>query len=617
MPASEGTTGKTASGASGALSSLLRALAAAPPVPVERGWSALRPGARVGRFELLREIGQGGFGVVWEARDTAGGVRAAFKALRPGRAEGPAGDLLLREAELAEKLDHPNLVALLDSGRTVEGPWLAMELLRGQTLAARLEAGPVRVGETLRVVGEVARGVAHAHAQGVVHRDLKPANVFLCEGGAVKVLDLGLAHAFGHRKVEGGTPSFMAPEQLRGAPEDERTDVFALGVILFRLLAGELPFPERAADAPPGAWPAVALEVQRAPSLGALVTRMLDEDPVRRPRDAAEVLTALAAAAPEAAAIAEAEGPEVARPLRAARTSRDRRGPGGLPPQDARAHEYCQRGRQFLRQVRRTSLRFAHDMFSRAAALDPSYALAHAGKAEAAGLLRMFYRAEAPELQVADEESALAVQLDPGLAEARASRGLALFLLGRDADASAEFERAVAIDPDLFEAWFYAGRAAFQNGRMEDAARCFRRADEANEGYQAAFFAGQALEALGRSAEARDAYAHALEVVERYMDLNPDDPRACTMRAVCHCRLGRREEGLRWAEQALLLEPRDAGVRYNVACLYALEGAREEALRCLDEVLRAGFSNREWIEKDPDLASLHGDPRFEALLAGI
>jgi tetratricopeptide (TPR) repeat protein len=136
----------------------------------------------------------------------------------------------------------------------------------------------------------------------------------------------------------------------------------------------------------------------------------------------------------------------------------------------------------------------------------------------------------------------------------------------------------------------------------------------AGEHYQAAFFAAQASEALGRREEALEAYGAALAVVERHMDLNPDDARAATMRAVALCRLGRREEGLRWGEQATLLDPQDAGVRYNVACLHALEGASERALDELAEVLRAGFGNRDWIQRDPDLASVRDLPRFKALM---
>jgi hypothetical protein len=186
-------------------------------------------------------------------------------------------------------------VTLHDVGRTDEGPYLVLELLRGQTLADRLEVGPVPAREALRICVEVAKGLAHAHAQGVVHRDLKPENVFLCEDGQVKLLDFGLAHALGRRRVDGGTPAYMAPEQWRGAPEDERTDVFALGVVLFRLLSGELPFPDDdGGRALRSSRPAPALDVPDLPAVGALVGRMLRKDPVERPRDGAAVLSALA-----------------------------------------------------------------------------------------------------------------------------------------------------------------------------------------------------------------------------------------------------------------------------------------------------------------------------------
>ena len=196
----------------------------------------------MGRFELLREVGRGGFGVVYEARDRELGRRVAFKVVRPGSRGALREEQVLREAEAAARLSHPNLVTLHDVGRCEQGPYLVLELLRGETLAERLDqrAAPVRARRCGSRV-EVARGLAHAHAHGVVHRDLKPANVFLCEDGQVKVLDFGLAHAFGQRRLDGGTPAYMAPEQWRGAPEDERTDVFALGVMLFLAPKGAFP----------------------------------------------------------------------------------------------------------------------------------------------------------------------------------------------------------------------------------------------------------------------------------------------------------------------------------------------------------------------------------------
>ena len=145
----------------------------------------------------------------------------------------------------------------------------------------------------MHIATEVARGLAHAHAEGVIHRDLKPANVFVTNKGQVKILDFGMAHAFGRRRLSGGTPAYMAPEQWEDEPEDERTDVFALGVMLYRMLTGEYPFPEGQ-----GRWSAEPatlrkLDVPGAPELAELVEKMLDRTPKGRPRDGAAVLAAL------------------------------------------------------------------------------------------------------------------------------------------------------------------------------------------------------------------------------------------------------------------------------------------------------------------------------------
>ncbi len=278
--------------APGVVSALLRDLARAPEEPAGR-FPALLPGQIVGRFELMRQIGRGGFGVVFEARDLELGRAVAFKAVRTGGESGPKEERLLSEAEAAARLSHPNIVTLFDAGRWQHGAYLVLELLRGRTLAERLAQGPMSLREALQIGTQVVKGVAHAHAHGVIHRDLKPGNVFLCDDGQVKVLDLGMAHAFGRRKLEGGTPAYMAPEQRRGAPEDERTDVFALGVVFHEMLSCELPF---SGDGEPPSERRLAheLEVPEEPALGELIGRMLEEDPVKRPRDAAEVLTALA-----------------------------------------------------------------------------------------------------------------------------------------------------------------------------------------------------------------------------------------------------------------------------------------------------------------------------------
>ncbi len=576
----------------GALSALLVELARAPGVPPADTWAAwLQPGAVIGRLELVREIGRGGFGVVWEARDPLLGRSVAFKAVHAGEHLRLREERLLLEAEAAARLAHPNIVTLHDLGQSPHGPYLVLELLRGQSLAQRLEAGPVTPREALRVAVEVTRALAHAHAHGVVHRDLKPANVFLCADGQVKVLDFGLSMVFGHGAAAGGTPGFMAPEQWRGDPGDARTDLFALGVLLHLLLDGRLPF---GTDGEPGLrGPVAALATPAAPGAEALLARLLELEPERRPSSAGEVAAALTAILREA----------------------ERSTPAGSAPHpDVRAYEFYLRGRRFLQQTRRASLCFAEELFGRATAIDPGFALAHAGRAEALALRNMYYPPEQAELEAAAAASDRAVQLLPALAEAHAARGLTLATLQRPEEARQAFERALALDPGLPEAHYYYARACFQDGRLEEAARRFREAAAAGEHYQASFFAAQASEALGRTEEARLAYAAALAVVERHMDLNPDDARAATMRAVSLCRLGRRDEGLHWGEQASQLDPLDAGVRYNVACLLALEGSAERALDELAAVLDAGFGNRAWIRRDPDLASVRHLPRFQALM---
>jgi len=156
----------------GQMSALLAELVRAPAAEPVAGWEhALKPGTMVGRYELVREVGRGGFGVVYEARDRELRRTVAFKAIGPGVRPEVAGDVLLREAEAAALCSHPNIVTLYDLGRCEHGPYLVLEFLRGETLAARLAREPLAVAEALRVAVEVAKGLAHAHAHGVIHRE--------------------------------------------------------------------------------------------------------------------------------------------------------------------------------------------------------------------------------------------------------------------------------------------------------------------------------------------------------------------------------------------------------------------------------------------------------------
>ncbi|HVP67935.1 MAG TPA: protein kinase [Anaeromyxobacteraceae bacterium] len=276
--------------APGALTELLEELAAAPLGDGDAAWMQwLTPGAVAGRFEMVREVGRGAFGVVWEARDTELGRSVAFKAVSSGDKARLREEHLRREAEAAARLSHPNIVTLHDLGRTPQGPFLVMEFLRGETLAERLRRERIQIRDVLHIGYEVAKGLAHAHGLGVMHRDLKPANVFLCADGQVKVLDFGMAHVFGSKRRRGGTPGYMAPEQREGRPEEHQADVYALGVILFEMLEGRLPPPLDGTGAGTPRRP----RVPEAPALGGLVERMLARGPAERPPDGRAVADAL------------------------------------------------------------------------------------------------------------------------------------------------------------------------------------------------------------------------------------------------------------------------------------------------------------------------------------
>jgi len=265
------------------VSDLVCALVRAPEVRDEEiEGRRLTPGDRLGRFELVREIGRGGHGVVFEARDLELGRLVALKSLRRTSREADSAreEALHREARAVASLHHPNIVTLYDYGWSAAGPYLVLELLHGESLSERLSRGPMEPAEVVRIAIDVARALVHAHERGILHRDLKPSNVLLGPGGEVTVLDFGIAGVFG-RGCGGGTPGHMAPEQLEGRPEDARTDVYALGVLVAQMVTGTPPRPSQRSDALDRVRKLESRGVP--PRLASLVARSLARDPEGRP----------------------------------------------------------------------------------------------------------------------------------------------------------------------------------------------------------------------------------------------------------------------------------------------------------------------------------------------
>ncbi len=275
----------------------------------------------VGRYRIEGELGRGAMGVVYRGTDPALDRTVAIKVIRPGVADSsvPPEEMearFLREAKVAARILHPNVVTVFDAGREGHALYLVMELVEGESLAARLARGAYpSATEALEIVARVADALAAAHSMGVIHRDIKPANIMLTKDGGVKVADFGVAKAIGEGTdltrtgTVVGSPAYMAPEQVRGEPMDGRSDLFSLGVVLYELVMRRKPFPADTVttliyqilneDPFKDAVSTAAL----SPELTAFLRQCLAKNPAERPADAAAfaagaraVLTSLRAA---------------------------------------------------------------------------------------------------------------------------------------------------------------------------------------------------------------------------------------------------------------------------------------------------------------------------------
>jgi eukaryotic-like serine/threonine-protein kinase len=261
-----------------------------------------------GRYELLSVLGEGGMGTVYRARDRELDDEVALKMLKPVRAGsdadtpgsgGPAGELLRHEIKLARMVTHANVVRVHDYGEADGVRYITMEYVPGTTLRQLLAQQPLpELGPTLQIAKQVCRGLAAVHRAGIVHGDLKPQNVIVKGNGVVKLMDFGVARtrsALARGEPVAGTPAYMSPEQARGADLDERSDLYAAGVLFFELFTGRCPFVGRDPyetmrmhlDEPPPS--AKVLRPHLPESLSRIISTCLEKSRLRRPASAAEL----------------------------------------------------------------------------------------------------------------------------------------------------------------------------------------------------------------------------------------------------------------------------------------------------------------------------------------
>ncbi len=714
--------------------------------------TSLNIGQTVSHYRITGMLGAGGMGVVYRAEDQALRREVALKFL-PGEvaADPAARKRLVNEAQAASRLNHPNIATVFEVHEGGDTPFIAMELVSGQSLKDILLRGPLPASRVLEVARQIAEGLHEAHQAGVLHHDIKPGNIVLDAKGRVKVLDFGLA-VFTARETEeteevfitrtattasaGGTAPYMSPELLRGYATDARSDIFSFGVVLFECFTGRRPF---RGDTPIDTMHAIlhqptpslrALCPELSPGWEELLERCLAKLPEQRFRSMADVLEGMQRMSDTAAPAAEKSlavlyfenpggakedeyfrdgitediitelanikelrvfsrsavlayrdksvaAPQVGRELNAAfvmegslrragnrlrltaqlvdvRTGlsmwakrydrqledifaiqdeiaqsiaqalqlvlseKEKKAIVKAPTADVQAYDFYLRGRQFFYQWNRKGLEFARQMFARAAVIDPAYARAYSGVADCCTVLYQYYEASDANLKEADAASRKALELDADLAEAHVSRGMAVALNKRYEEAGAEFESAIRLNPRLFEAYYFYGRAKFSEGKLEEAAPLFKQASAVNpDDYQSIALYAMAVTSLGRSAEADAAYKQTMQIIEKHLQLHPDDARALYLGAICLSKLGKPAQSFEWGQRALSMDPEDPGLLYNVACVYALLDRTEDAIDCLEKAVSLGFGHKGWIQNDSDLVSLHSHPRFQALLQGL
>jgi serine/threonine protein kinase/tetratricopeptide (TPR) repeat protein len=712
--------------------------------------TSLSVGQTISHYRITGKLGVGGMGVVYRAGDLSLQRDAALKVLPTQAAADPdARKRLVNEARAASRLNHPNIATIYEVGEGDGSPFIAMELVSGESLKDVLLHGPLPAVRLLEVARQIAEGLQEAHQAGVLHRDIKPGNIMVDSRGRVKILDFGLSVLRGQERGQGeaedafitrtatqwktgGTVPYMSPEQLRGELTDASSDIFSYGVVLYECLTGRLPFRgETAIDImhailrePPTPMHNYAPDISR--EWEQLVAGCLAKSPEQRMRSMGEVIDALkrvAVPAPrteksvavlyfenlsgskedeyfrdgitedlitellkirelrvfprsavmsfrdktltaaqvgrELSASFVLEGSvrragnhlrlnaqlvdtrsghgvwaerydrqledvfaiqdeivqSIAKALRVVLTEKEKRAIEKLPTADIQAYDHYLRGRQYFHQFRKKGFDFARQMFARAIVIDPNFARAYAGVADCCSFLYQYWEASEVNLKEADAASRKALELDPELAEAHASRGLALSLRKRYEEAKTEFEMSIRLNPKLFEAYYFYARARFAEGKFEEAVRLYEQASKINpDDYQSAILVAPVYMSMGRKSDAEASYRRGLTVVEKHLEMHPDDARALYLGAGSLTQLGQRQRAMEWTARALAADPEDSGVLYNVACSFSLMGETEKALQCLEKAVACGFGHKEWLEHDSDLDALRGNPRFQALV---
>jgi serine/threonine-protein kinase len=589
--------------------------------PVTFGVAAepLVPGSRIAQYEILELLGASAMGEVYKARDQRLGRIVALKFLPADLARDPsARRRFLHEAQAVAQLDHPNVATIYEVGESEGGrAYLALAFYEGETLQRKLEGGPLPLPEAVRIARQIARGLAAAHQRQIVHRDVKPANVVILPDGTVKLLDFGLAKMVGATSLtrlgaSPGTPAYKSPEQTRGEKVDRRSDLWALGVVLYEIVTGRQPFGGEYEQA---VIYAILNETPRplddsVPSeLAEVIDRALAKELAARYSTAEELeedLTTiqLGEVAPRRARPSPRLNPQRKWLAGGLATLvalsmvwgvwRWRERLWNFPPVGAPLIE--QRDR-LARKDHKRPLAISEEFegsYRKALALDPDNPLIGANLA----VLLAHVQSQFPSIDRLEEIrglTALAIERAPDHPRPWIARAKLLLLENNPREAEKAAREAAERDPDSGHGYTILGETLIEQGRLEESLESFRRAIEVGPRYLGCRFEYDEAEArlqkvladepghltavqnLGTIYLMNGRFLDAIPLLRKAFELTRD-PHSANSLGITYSNLGRIDKAIPIFRDAYRLDPSPAAAR-NLAESYEKIGQRAEAHR--------------------------------------